>query len=80
MRMNVFLPGTFDTKGTGFAFLKSLLEKQGFHCICADAGVLNPPSFAPDISREEVFLAAGTTLNKVLLEKNRGKDFEFGAN
>jgi uncharacterized protein (UPF0261 family) len=80
MRMNVFLPGTFDTKGTEFAFLKSLLEKQGFHCICADAGVLNPPSFAPDISREEVFLAAGTTLNKVLLEKNRGKSVEAGAN
>jgi uncharacterized protein (UPF0261 family) len=80
MRMNVFLPGTFDTKGTEFAFLKSLLEKQGFQCICADAGVLNPPSFAPDISREEVFLAAGTTLNKVLLEKNRGKAVEAGAN
>ena len=78
--MNVFLPGTFDTKGTEFAFLKSLLEKQGFQCICADAGVLNPPSFAPDISREEVFLAAGTTLNKVLFEKNRGKAVEAGAN
>jgi uncharacterized protein (UPF0261 family) len=80
MRMNVFLPGTFDTKGTEFAFLKSLLEKQGFHCICADAGVLNPPSFAPDISREDVFLAAGTTLNKVLLEKNRGEAVEAAAN
>jgi uncharacterized protein (UPF0261 family) len=79
MRMNVFLPGTFDTKGTEFTFLKSLLEKQGLHCICADAGVLNPPSFAPDISREDVFLAAGTTLNKVLLEKNRGEAVEAAA-
>ena len=78
--MNVFLPGTFDTKGTEFAFLKSLLEKQGFQCICADAGVLNPPSFAPDISREEVYLAAGTTLKKVLLEKNRGEAVEAAAN
>ncbi|MCY2942503.1 MAG: Tm-1-like ATP-binding domain-containing protein, partial [Planctomycetota bacterium] len=78
--MNVFLPGTFDTKGTEFAFLKSLLEKQGIHCICADAGVLNPPSFAPDISREDVFLAAGTTLKKVLLEKNRGEAVEAASN
>lgn len=77
--MNVFLPGTFDTKGTEFAFLKSLLEKQGFNCICADAGVLNPPSFAPDISREDVYLAAGTTLKKVLLEKNRGEAVEAAA-
>lgn len=77
--MNVFLPGTFDTKGTEFAFLKSLLEKQGIYCICADAGVLNPPSFAPDISREDVFLAAGTTLKKVLLEKNRGEAVEAAA-
>jgi len=78
--MNVFLPGTFDTKGTEFAFLKSLLEKQGIHCICADAGVLNPPSFAPDISREDVFLAAGTTLKKVLIEKNRGEAVEAASN
>jgi len=79
MRMNVFLPGTFDTKGIEFAFLKSLLEKQGFHCICADAGVLNPPSFAPDISREDVFIAAGTTLKKILLEQNRGNAVETAA-
>ena len=79
MRMNVFLPGTFDTKGIEFAFLKSLLEKQGFHCICADAGVLNPPSFAPDISREDVFIAAGTTLKKILLEQNRGNAVEAAA-
>jgi uncharacterized protein (UPF0261 family) len=77
--MNVFLPGTFDTKGAEFAFLKSLLEKQGIHCICADAGVLNPPFFTPDISRENVFLAAGTTLKKVLLEKNRGEAVEAAA-
>ncbi len=77
--MNVFLPGTFDTKGIEFAFLKSLLEKQGLHCICADAGVLNPPSFAPDISREDVFLAAGTTLKKILLEQNRGNAVEAAA-
>jgi uncharacterized protein (UPF0261 family) len=77
--MNVFLPGTFDTKGAEFAFLKSLLEKQGIHCICADAGVLNPPFFTPDISREDVFLAAGTTLKKVLLEKNRGEAVEAAA-
>lgn len=67
--MNVFLPGTFDTKGIEFAFVKSLLEKQGFNCICADAGVLNPPSFAPDISREDVFIAAGTTLKKSFSNK-----------
>lgn len=77
--MNVFLPGTFDTKGIEFAFVKSLLEKQGFNCICADAGVLNPPSFAPDISREDVFIAAGTTLKKILLEQNRGNAVEAAA-
>jgi uncharacterized protein (UPF0261 family) len=79
MRMNIFLPGTFDTKGIEFAFLKSLLEKQGIHCICADAGVLTPPTLAPDISREDVFLAAGTTIQNVLLEKDRGKAVEAAA-
>jgi len=79
MRMNVFLPGTFDTKGIEFAFLKSMLQQQGIECICADAGVLNPPSFAPDISREDVFIAAGTTLKKILLEQNRGNAVEAAA-
>ena len=79
MRMIVFLPGTFDSKGIEFAFLKSLLEKQGIHCICADAGVLNSPSLTPDISREEVFSAAGTTLKNVFLEKDRGKAVEAAA-
>ena len=77
--MNVFLPGTFDTKGIEFAFLKSLLRLQGIQCICADAGILNAPTLTPDISREEVFLAAGTPFKNVLLEKNRGKAVEAAA-
>lgn len=77
--MNIFLPGTFDTKGGEFAFLKSMLEKQGINCICADAGVLSAPLLIPDITREKVYAAGGTSLHKVLAEKDRGKAIESAA-
>ncbi|NDH07330.1 UPF0261 family protein, partial [bacterium] len=77
--MKVLLVGTLDTKGQEFAFLKDLLLKKGVECLVADAGALGEPSFKPDISKRELFLAGGTTLEKVLLENDRGKAVEAAA-
>lgn len=77
--MKVLLVGTLDTKGQEFAFLKDLLLKKGVECLVADAGALGEPSFIPDIPRQDLFLAGGTTLEKVLLENDRGKAVEAAA-
>src|SRR5262245_62915747 len=44
-----------------------------------DAGVQGPPHFVPDISREQIFAAAGTTLAAVLQAGDRGKAVETAA-
>ena len=71
--MPVILIGTLDTKGLELAFVRDLLQTGGLATTVIDAGVLGPPHFAPDISREQVFAAAGTSLEEVRRENDRGK-------
>ena len=62
--MSVLLIGTLDTKGTEFAHVRDQLRSGGVAVTVVDAGVLGPPAFAPDIPREAVFAAAGTTIRR----------------
>jgi uncharacterized protein (UPF0261 family) len=77
--MPVILIGTLDTKGTEVQFVRGLLHQAGVDALVIDAGVLNPPAFKPDISREEVYRAAGTTLAAVIGVADRGKAVEAAA-
>ncbi len=77
--MAVILIGTLDTKGTELAFVRDLLNRAGVPALVVDAGVLKPPLFAPDISREEVYAAAGTSLGVVQQAADRGKAIEAAA-
>ncbi|MGD9715143.1 MAG: Tm-1-like ATP-binding domain-containing protein [Thermomicrobiales bacterium] len=71
--MAVLLVGTLDTKGVEFQFVRDLLHAAGVECLVLDAGVLNPPSFEPDISRADVYAAAGTSINAVRNAGDRGR-------
>ena len=51
-----------DTKGKEFAFLKTLIEKEGLETLVVDFGVMGEPAFAPDITRQEVAKAGGGDL------------------
>jgi uncharacterized protein (UPF0261 family) len=62
MSKTVVLVGSLDTKGHEFAFVRELIEGQGLATLVVDFGVMDPPPFAPDISREEVAAAAGGDL------------------
>ncbi len=77
--MPVILIGTLDTKGTEFQFVRDLLHQSGVQTLVVDAAVLNPPAFQPDIPREEVYRAAGTTLEAVVKAADRGKAIEAAA-
>ena len=77
--MPVILIGTLDTKGVEFQFVRDLLVEQGVACLVIDAGVLNPPHFQPDVTREEVYQAAGTALTTLQRERDRGKAIESAA-
>ncbi len=70
--MAVLLVGTLDTKGVEIAFVRDLLTAAGVAVVVADAGSVGPPHFPPDISRDQVFAAAGTTLANVVKANDRG--------
>jgi uncharacterized protein (UPF0261 family) len=77
--MSVLLVGTLDTKGVEWAFVRDLLREAGVGTIVLDAGVMGPPHFAPDIPRERVFAAAGTSLEAVQRAGDRGQAIEAAA-
>src|SRR5438045_1522939 len=77
--MPVLLIGTLDTKGVEFQFVRDLLRAAGLSVRVLDASVLWPPHFAPDIPREEVFRAAGTSLAEVTKANDRGRAVTLAA-
>jgi uncharacterized protein (UPF0261 family) len=77
--MSVLLIGTLDTKGIEFAYVRDRLRTAGVPVLVADAGVLGSPAFVPDISREQVFTAAGTSADLVKNAGDRGKAVALAA-
>jgi uncharacterized protein (UPF0261 family) len=77
--MPVLLIGTLDTKGAEFAFVRDRLGAAGLSALVIDAGVLGPPAFAPDVPRERVYAAAGTSLDTLRRANDRGQAVEAAA-
>jgi uncharacterized protein (UPF0261 family) len=77
--MPIILLGTLDTKGVEYQFVRDLLNGQGLPTLVIDAGVTGPPHFTPDVPREKVFAAAGTSLDAILRANDRGKAVETAA-
>jgi uncharacterized protein (UPF0261 family) len=77
--MAVALIGTLDTKGHEFAWVRDLLQRRGLKTLVIDAGVMGPPLLAPEIPREELFAAAGTTADAVRQAGDRGQAIEAAA-
>ena len=61
----VLVVATLDTKGTEVAFCRDRIEALGAEALLLDGGVLGEPTIKPDITREEVAAAAGTTIEQV---------------
>jgi uncharacterized protein (UPF0261 family) len=77
--MPVVLIGTLDTKGTEIGFVRDLLRSAGAETLVIDAGVMGPPAITPDVSREEVFAAAGTSADEVRRAGDRGRAVSLAA-
>jgi uncharacterized protein (UPF0261 family) len=77
--MPVLLIGTLDTKGVEFAFVRDRLNAAGVATLVIDAGVTGPPHFEPDVPRERLYAAAGTSLDAVRQANDRGKAIEAAA-
>ncbi len=54
MTPRVYAVATMDTKGTEIAFVAERIRECGVDVVTVDVGTKDVPSFAPDISREQV--------------------------
>jgi len=72
--------GRIDTKGEITKYLKSQIEAEGAKCVVLDVGVSDAkPDFVPEISREEVAKAAGSTYQDILAIGAEGKQMAMMA-
>jgi uncharacterized protein (UPF0261 family) len=69
---SVHLLATLDTKGAEADFVRDILRQCGVPCTLIDAGCLAPPLTAPDIPREEVYKAGGTSVEALRQAADRG--------
>jgi uncharacterized protein (UPF0261 family)/REP element-mobilizing transposase RayT len=70
--MSVYLLATLDTKGHEAAFVRQRLAALGVEVRLVDVGCLGEPQVAADISRADVFAAAGTSHAAMVEKSDRG--------
>lgn len=71
--MNVFLLATLDTKGVEAEFVRQRLKTLGVDVTLVDTGCLGNPQVAADITRQQVFEAAGTRWEDAVARNDRGE-------
>jgi uncharacterized protein (UPF0261 family) len=71
--MKVYLLATLDTKGVEAAFLRDELALLGVPAALVDTGCLAQPAVAADVPREQVFAAAGASLDELRALQDRGR-------
>lgn len=71
--MAVVLVGTLDSKGLEIGFLRDRIRASGLEAIVIDAGSGGPPQVEPDVPRDSVFEAAGSSIEEVDRHRDRGR-------
>jgi uncharacterized protein (UPF0261 family) len=71
--MAVYIFATLDTKGTEAAFVRDQLAARGVQALLVDTGCLGEPAVPADVSRTELFRAAGTTVDALRRRGDRGE-------
>ena len=74
--MSVVIVGTLDTKGEEIGFARDVLQAQGVAVHVIDTGVVGEPGIEPDTTASEVAEAAGTTLEALREDADRGEAME----
>ena len=72
----ILLPGTFDTKGEEYAFVKALIHARGHETLTLDLGVLGESPTSADIPALDVAQAGGSTLDALRAAADRGTAIE----
>ena len=70
--MSVYLLATLDTKGVEAAFIRDQLVERGVATVLVDVGCIGQPAVEADVTRKEVFAAAGARLEDLQARGDRG--------
>ena len=76
IRGNIAILATLDTKGEEAAYMKELLEAQGYLATIIDIGPLGPPGISPTFSNEEVARWEGWDLSNLIQTGQRDRVME----
>ena len=79
MSKTIALIGALDTKGPEFAFVKAQIEERGQQTLVINTGVIDEPTFVPDISAAEVAAAGGAALESLRAQADRGQAIQVMA-
>lgn len=71
-RRTVVIVATLDTKGIEASFVRDQIATWGLDTILIDPGILGSPAVPADITRYQVAEAAGTTLEALLEQGEKG--------
>jgi uncharacterized protein (UPF0261 family) len=71
--MAIYLLVTLDTKGPEAEFVRDRLRARGREVIVVDTGCIGQPAFDAEISRGDVFAAAGVSLAAMVERNDRGE-------
>jgi uncharacterized protein (UPF0261 family) len=71
--MSVVIIGTLDTKSEEIGFARDVIQSEGIDVHVVDAGVVGEPGFEPDTAASAVAEAAGTSLDHLRDEADRGE-------
>jgi len=66
----IAIVGTFDSKGTEYAYVRDVIQGLGLNTLTIHSGVFEP-MFVPDVSNEEVAKAAGADIHEIAAKKDR---------
>jgi uncharacterized protein (UPF0261 family) len=72
--ITIALLATLDSKGQEIACVRDVVVGQGIQTLIIDVGVRGSPTVTPDVSRQQVAIAAGTTLDALLQAKLTSAD------
>jgi len=73
VKATIAILATLDTKGEEAAFMKGLLEAQGYGALIVDVGPLGPPGVTPDVSSAEVARWGGWELPGLIKTQERDR-------
>lgn len=72
----IAIAGTFDSKGTEFLYVKSVIEGLGLQAFTIHCGVFEP-MFEPDVSNIEIANAANADIREIAARKDRAAGTEI---